>query len=48
VTINGNGTPTGVEEVANDKASSTKVLRNGMLLIKKGDKTYNVMGAEIK
>jgi len=35
-------------EVANDKASSTKVFRNGMLLIKNGDKIYNVMGVEIK
>ena len=40
-------TPTGIDAVAAD-AKAVKVLRNGQLLIIKGEKTYNVMGQTIK
>ena len=38
----------GVEEVQGDKVQSTKVLRDGQLLILVGDKTYDARGIEIK
>ena len=40
--------PTGVENVQSDKVQSTKVLRNGMLLIEKNGKIYNAQGVEVK
>lgn len=40
---------TAVENVTTEeKATATKVLRKGQLLIKEGDKFYNVLGAEVK
>ena len=38
----------GVEEVKGDKVQSTKVLRDGQLLILVGDKMYDARGVEIK
>ncbi len=38
----------GVENVQNDKAQSTKILRDGQILILRNGKTYNAVGAEIK
>ena len=38
----------GIEEVQRDKAQSTKVLRNGQLLIIRDGKTYSVMGQIVK
>ena len=38
----------GIEEVLRDKAQSTKVLRNGQLLIIRDGKTYSVMGQIVK
>lgn len=35
-------------EIINDGVQAVKVLRNGQFLIKKGDKTYNVMGAIVR
>lgn len=40
--------PTGVENVQSDKVQGTKFFRDGMLLIEKNGKIYNVMGAEVK
>jgi len=40
---------TAVENVTTEEnATATKVLRKGQLLIKEGDKFYNVLGAEVK
>ncbi len=39
---------TGAENVRSDQKPSTKVLRNGLLLIENNGKTYNALGAEIK
>lgn len=40
---------TAVENVTTEeKATATKVLRKGQLLIKEGEKFYNVLGAEVK
>ncbi|MBR1516471.1 MAG: leucine-rich repeat protein [Paludibacteraceae bacterium] len=39
---------TGVENVRSDQKPSTKVLRNGLLLIEQNGKTYNVLGTEMK
>ena len=38
----------GVEEVQGDKVQSTKILRDGQLLILVGDQTYDARGIEIK
>ena len=38
----------GVEEVQGDNVQSTKILRDGQLLILVGDKTYDARGIEIK
>ncbi len=38
----------GVEEVQGDNVQSTKVLRDGQLLILVGDKTYDATGVEVK
>ena len=40
--------PTGVENVQTNQVQGTKILRDGMLLIEKNGKIYNVMGAEVK
>ncbi|MBQ4393843.1 MAG: leucine-rich repeat protein [Paludibacteraceae bacterium] len=39
---------TGAENVRSDQKPSTKVLRNGLLLIEQNGKTYNVLGTEMK
>lgn len=39
---------TGAENVRSDQKPSTKVLRNGILLIENNGKTYNALGIEIK
>ena len=38
----------GVENVQRDDVQSTKVLRDGVLLIERNDKTYNAQGAEVR
>ena len=38
----------GVEQVQRDKVQSTKELRNGVLVIRVGDKEYNAQGAVIR
>jgi hypothetical protein len=40
-------TATAISNTAAD-AEAVKVLHNGMLLIRKGDKTYNIMGQTVK
>jgi hypothetical protein len=40
--------PQGVEEVQSDQLQSTKLLRNGQILILRGDKIYTVQGQEVK
>ena len=42
--------PTGTVDIdaVDANAPAVKVLRNGQILIKKGDKTYNVMGAIVR
>ena len=47
LTIGGNNAPTGVESVQPSAISTQKVLRNGQIVIVKGDKMYNVMGQEL-
>ena len=37
-----------VEEVQRDKVQSTKELRNGTIIIRVGDKEYNLLGAQIR
>ena len=39
---------TAVENVTTGAAKASKVLRNGQLLLQDGNKTYNVLGAEVK
>jgi uncharacterized protein YfiM (DUF2279 family) len=39
---------TGMEDVQSDKVQSTKILRNGQVLILKAGKTYNALGQEMK
>ena len=43
----GSNEPTAISNTAAD-AEAVKVLNNGMLLIRKGNKTYNVMGQAVK
>ena len=38
----------GIEDVQSDKVQSTKVIREGQLLIERGGKTYNAQGMEVK
>ena len=38
----------GVEDVQGDKVQSTKIIREGQLLIERNSKTYNATGAEVK
>ena len=40
--------PTSVDQVPSDQVQSTKFLRNGQILILRGDKTYTVTGQEVK
>ena len=46
--IEPSGDETAVESIQPSAVSSQKVIRNGMLLIEKNGKIYNVMGAEVK
>lgn len=39
---------TGIEEVQRDNGQWTKVLRNGMIIIRRGDKAYTITGQEIE
>jgi hypothetical protein len=41
-------TATGVEQVSSDQLQSTKILRNGQLIIIRGDKEYNAQGQIVK
>ena len=38
----------GIENVQSDKVQSTKILRDGQLLIEKNGKTYNATGAQVR
>ena len=48
ITISIKGDETAVDNIQIDKAQSTKLIRNGMLLIEKNGKLYNATGAEVK
>ncbi len=37
-----------VDQVPSDQVQSTKVIRDGQIVIKRGEKQYNLLGAEIK
>ena len=37
-----------VENVSAEKVNGTKVLRNGVLLIQRGEKLYTITGQEVK
>jgi hypothetical protein len=41
-------TPTGVDEIANGKSQTIKVIRDGQLLIIRDGKTYNVVGTVVR
>lgn len=41
-------TPTGVENIHGDKVQCTKILRNGQILILRGEKTYTITGQAVK
>lgn len=41
-------TTTDIEQVPSDKGQCTKVIKNGVLLIRKGGKEYNILGEMIK
>jgi len=41
-------TATGVENIHGEKAQSTKVLRNGVIYILRGDKTYTIDGQQVR
>ena len=47
-TIESQGEPTGVENVQTNHVQATKFFRDGMLLIVRDGKTYNVQGVEVK
>ena len=38
----------GLNDVQSDKVQSTKLLRDGQLIIIRGDKMYNIIGAELR
>ena len=40
--------PQGVENVQSNQVQNTKILRNGQILILRGDRTYTLTGAEVK
>ena len=48
ITISIKGDETAVDNIQIDKAQSTKLIRNGMLLIERNGKLYNATGAEVK
>ena len=39
---------TGIDDIPGDKAQSTKLLRDGQLIIRHGDKEYNAQGQLVK
>jgi hypothetical protein len=41
-------TATGVDEIANGKSQTIKVIRDGQLLIIRDGKIYNVMGTVVR
>jgi hypothetical protein len=41
-------TAQGVDQVPSDQVQSTKVIRDGQLVIERGGKIFNILGAEIK
>lgn len=48
ITISIKGDETAVDNIQIDKAQSTKLIRNGMLLIEKNGKIYNLTGAQVR
>ncbi len=44
----GANTPTGIDDVQVDKVQCTKVLRNGQIIIRRGDAEYTIQGNKIK
>jgi len=40
--------PTGIDNVQSDRVQSTKVIRNGQILILRGEKVYTVTGQEVR
>ena len=40
--------PEGLDQITNDQVQSTKVIRDGMLLIERNGKTFNAQGVEVK
>ncbi|MBQ9296654.1 MAG: leucine-rich repeat protein [Paludibacteraceae bacterium] len=42
------GTATAVDNVPSDQVQSTKILRDGTILILRGEKTYSITGSEIR
>ena len=46
--FNKDNTATGVDQVSSDQVQSTKVLRDGQLIILRGDKEYNAQGQIVK
>lgn len=47
LTIGGNKIPTGMESIQPSEISSQKILRNGQVIIIRGDKKYNMLGQEL-
>ena len=48
ITISIKGDETAVDNIQIDKAQSTKILRNGMLLIEKNGKIFDLTGAQVR
>ena len=44
----GANTPTGIDDVQRDDAQCTKVLRNGQIIIRRGDAEYSIQGNQLK
>ena len=44
----GANTPTGIDDVQRDDAQCTKVLRNGQIIIRRGDAEYSIQGYQLK
>ena len=40
--------PQGIENVPTNRVQSTKILRDGQLLIQRGEKIYTLQGQELK
>lgn len=39
---------TGINDIQNDRVQTKKIMRDGVIYIMRGDKVYNVLGAEVK